>query len=70
MEQSIQNLDALLSTLENATRVTDQRNACKNIQNWLFEERNKAALSAATGYTVLLVYIQRPFIKIRIVHVQ
>jgi hypothetical protein len=49
MEQSIQNLDALLSTLENASRITDQRNACKNIQNWLFDERNKAALNTVAG---------------------
>jgi hypothetical protein len=49
MDQCIQNLDALLATLENATKITDQRNACKNIQNWLFEERNKAALSAVAG---------------------
>ena len=54
MDQCIQNLDALLSTLEHATKITDQRNACKNIQNWLFEERNKAALSAAAGYMAIL----------------
>jgi hypothetical protein len=49
MEQAISELDALLTSLDNASKITEQRNACKNIQNWLFEERNRAALSSVSG---------------------
>ena len=52
MEQSILELDDLLTTLEGASRVNDQRNACKAIQNWLFDERNRASLDAVAGLNV------------------